>query len=147
MSCSILDQVVQEIKDSQIRISLQLDESTDVSNMSQLIVYTRYINDGGIKDESLFCESLQTTTKAADVFLLLDESFQRNQFMWENVGSACTDGAPTMMVNRSGFVALVKGEVLDLITNHCVLHRHALASKTLPPHVKDVLSICVQAIL
>ncbi|XP_076042078.1 protein FAM200C-like [Oratosquilla oratoria] len=41
MSCNILDQIVQEIKDSPIRISLQLDESTDVSNMSQLIVYAR----------------------------------------------------------------------------------------------------------
>ena len=30
MSCNILEQVVQEIKDSPIRFSLQLDESTDI---------------------------------------------------------------------------------------------------------------------
>ncbi|KAK3890640.1 hypothetical protein Pcinc_005435 [Petrolisthes cinctipes] len=41
MSCDILDQIVEEIQASPTRISLQLDESTDVSNMSQLIVYTR----------------------------------------------------------------------------------------------------------
>ena len=46
MSCDILDQIVQEIQDSPIRVSLQLDESTDVSNMSQLIVYARYIKNG-----------------------------------------------------------------------------------------------------
>ncbi|KAK3895494.1 hypothetical protein Pcinc_000835 [Petrolisthes cinctipes] len=51
MSCDILDQIVEEIQASPTRISLQLDESTDVSNMSQLIVYTRYIKDGEIKDE------------------------------------------------------------------------------------------------
>ncbi|XP_076031940.1 protein FAM200C-like [Oratosquilla oratoria] len=70
MSCDILDQIVQEIKDGPIRISLKLDESTDVSNMSQLIVYARYIKDGDIKDEFLFCEPLQTTTKADDVLRL-----------------------------------------------------------------------------
>ena len=38
MSCDILDQIVQEIKNSPIRISLQLDESTDVFNTSQLTI-------------------------------------------------------------------------------------------------------------
>ena len=146
MSCNILDQVVQEIKDSPIRISLQLDESTDISNISQLIVYTRYIKDCGIKDEFLFCQGLQTTSKAADVFRLVDEFFQRHQIKWEKVGSVCTDGAPAMIGHRSGFAALVKERVPDLIMNHCVLHRHALAAKTLPPHLKDALSICVQVV-
>ena len=146
MSCNILDQVVQEIKDSPIRISLQLNESTDISNISQLIVYTRYIKECGIKDEFLFCQGLQTTFKAADVFRLVDEFFQRHQIKWEKVGSVCTDGAPAMIGHRSGFAALVKERVPDLIMNHCVLHRHALAAKTLPPHLKDALSICVQVV-
>ena len=146
MSCNILEQVVQEIKGSPIRFSLQLDESTDIANISQLVVYTRYITDGGIKDEFLFCEGLQTTTKAADVFRLLDEFFQRHQIEWEKVGSVCTDGAPAMIGHRSGFAALVKVRVPDLIMNHCVLHRHALAAKTLRPHLKDVLSVCVQVV-
>lgn len=146
MSCDILDQIDQEIKGSPICISLQLDESTDVSNMSQLIVYTRYIKDGEIKDEFLFCETLQTTTKAADVFRLLDEFFEKHQIKWEKVGSVCTDGAPAMIGNRSGFAALVKESVPDLIMKHCVLHRHALAAKTLPPHLKEVLSVCVKVV-
>ena len=67
ISCDILDHIVQELKDSPIHISLQLDKSTDVSNMSQLIVYARYIKDGDIKNKFLFCEPLQTITKANDV--------------------------------------------------------------------------------
>ena len=46
MGCNVLDQIVQEIKDSIIRISLQLDESMDVSNMNHLIGYERCIKDG-----------------------------------------------------------------------------------------------------
>ena len=58
---------------------LQLDESTDVSNMSQLIVYDRYIKDGDIKDEFLFCKTLQTMTKADDVLRLVANFFQKQQ--------------------------------------------------------------------
>lgn len=75
MSCDILDQIVEEIQASPSRISLQLNESTDLSNVSQLIVYTRYIKDGEIKDEFFFCETLHITTKTVDVFRLLDVSF------------------------------------------------------------------------
>ncbi|XP_068232174.1 protein FAM200C-like [Palaemon carinicauda] len=146
MSCDILDQIVEEIQASPTRISLQLDESTDVSNLSQLIVYTRYIKDDEIKDEFLFCLAWQTTTKAADVFRLLDEFFQKHQIKWEKVGSVCTDGAPAMLGNKSGFAALVKERVPDIITKHCVLHRHALAVKTLPSHFKEVLSVCVKVV-
>ena len=67
MSCDISEQIVQEIKDSLIRIGLQLNQSTDVSNMSQLIVYARYIKDGDIEDKFLFGEPLQTTMKADNV--------------------------------------------------------------------------------
>lgn len=146
MSCDILDQIVQEIKDSPIRISLQLDESTDVSSMSQLIVYARYIKDGDIKDEFLFCEPLQTTTKADDIFRLLANFLEKHQIKWEKLRSVCTDGAPAMIGKRSGFAALLKEKVPDIIVKHCFLHRHALAAKTLPPYLEDVLCICVQVV-
>ncbi|XP_076064460.1 protein FAM200C-like [Oratosquilla oratoria] len=101
MSRNILDQTVQEVKESSVCISLQLDKSTDVSNMNQLIVYTWYIKDGEIKDEFLFCEALQTMTKAADISQLMDEFFEKHQIKWEKVVSVCTDGAPAMIGYRS----------------------------------------------
>ena len=39
MSQDILDQIAEEIQASEARISLQLDESTDVSNCAYLLVY------------------------------------------------------------------------------------------------------------
>ena len=56
-----------------------MDESTDVSNMSQLIEYAWYIKDADIKDELLFCESLQTTTKADDALRLGADFFEKHQ--------------------------------------------------------------------
>jgi len=49
-----------------------------------------------------------------------------------------------VIAEKSGFAALLKKKEPDVIVNHCFLHRHALAAKTVPPYLKDVLSICVQ---
>ena len=68
---SIDVKVLTEIKASPL-FSFQLDESTDVSLCTQLLVFMRYINSGDIKDEFLFCNALETTTKADDVM----EKFQ-----------------------------------------------------------------------
>ena len=43
LSLDVLDQVFAEFKASSLKISLQLDESTDVENCSQLIVLVRYV--------------------------------------------------------------------------------------------------------
>ena len=43
MSSDVLDQVIMFIKASSCRISLQLDESTDVRNMKQLIILVRLV--------------------------------------------------------------------------------------------------------
>ncbi|KAK3895493.1 hypothetical protein Pcinc_000834 [Petrolisthes cinctipes] len=51
-----------------------------------------------------------------------------------------------MLGNKSEFADLVKERVPDITTKHCVLHRHALAAKTLPSHFKEVLSVCVKVV-
>ena len=63
MSQDILNQVADEIRASKARVSLQLDESTNVSNCAYLLVYCRYEHAGELKEEFLMCESLETTTK------------------------------------------------------------------------------------
>ena len=68
LSSDILDQVIADIKASPLKISLQLDETTDVENCSQLIALVRYVHDGAIMEDFLFCEDLKRTTKAKDIF-------------------------------------------------------------------------------
>ena len=96
MSPDIREQVVVEIRSSPSRISLQLDESTDVSNFSQLLVFSRYIHEGDLKEEFLMCESLASTTKAIDVFEKFKGFFEQNRITWDNVGSLYRDGATAM---------------------------------------------------
>ena len=147
ISNNILKQVMEELKASPFPFSMQLDESTDVSQCAQLLVFVRYMHADTIKEEFLFCEPLSETTKAADVLEMVNNFFAKQDFNWKrNIGSLCTDGAPAMLGKTSGFASLVKKEAPHIIVTHCFLHRHALASKTLSPALKEILSVSVKIV-
>ncbi|XP_073529589.1 protein FAM200C-like [Phyllobates terribilis] len=146
MSKDILAQVVADLISSPAKLSLQLNETTDVSNLSQLAVFVRYVKDNMIKEEFLFCKPLTTTTKAADVKKLVDDFLRDNNLSWDMVSAVCTDGAPVMLGRKSGFGALVKADAPHIIVTHCNLHRHALATKTLPPKMAEVLKTVVECV-
>ncbi|XP_073501335.1 protein FAM200C-like [Phyllobates terribilis] len=103
MSKDILAQVVTDLISSPAKFSLQLDETRDVSNLSQLAVFVRYVKDNMIKEEFLFCKPLTITAKAADVKKLVDDFLRDNNLSWDMVSAVCTDGASVMLGRKSGF--------------------------------------------
>ena len=54
MSQNILNQVIRELEHTPFTYSLQLDESTDISQCSQLLVYVRYVNNNLIQESANF---------------------------------------------------------------------------------------------
>ena len=138
--------VVADINASPVKISLLVDESTDVSNTSQLIAVVRYVKNKEIEESFLFCQSLKITSPAKDVFDMIKEFFLKHQIHLDKIGSICTRGAPTMLGNRSGFAALLRKDIPNLKSTHCFLHRHALAAKTLPFKLKKALQIFVKVV-
>ena len=52
MSDDIADQILAEIKESKFGFAIQLDESTDITNYCQLLVYVRYAQTNIMKTES-----------------------------------------------------------------------------------------------
>ena len=138
MSEDIKLQVIKNIRNSPY-FSLQLDESSDISHISQLLVYVRYIRNSKVEEEFLFCKPLTTTTKAIDVMNIFSECFEKEELSWSTLTGVCTDGAPEMLGSKSGFATLVKKKNPDITTIHCMIHREALASKTLPINMKSVL--------
>ncbi|XP_073533049.1 protein FAM200C-like [Phyllobates terribilis] len=146
MSKDILAQVVADLISSPAKFSLQLDKTTDVCNLSQLAVFVRYVKDNMIKEEFLFCKPLTTTTKAADAKKLVDDFLRDNNLSFDMVSAVCTDGVPVMLGRKSGFGALVKADAPHIIVTHCILHSHALATKTLPPKMAEVLKTVVECV-
>ena len=94
MSEDILQHVFADVKASPIKFSLQLDESTDVSLCSQLLVLAPYVKEKKAVEEFVLCEPLKTTTKAVDAFNIVKEFFLNHEMPLDMVGSLCTDGAP-----------------------------------------------------
>lgn len=146
MAADVCRQVCCEIKQSTLQASLQLDESTDTALESQLIAFARYEKEGKMKEEFLFCNTLPTTTTAKDVKAIVDSFFEVNGLSWQNFKHICTDGAPAMIGVKGGFVTLVKNEWPHVTSSHCSLHRYALASKTLPPRLLEVMDVAVKVI-
>ena len=72
------EQVLMEIQSSKYGFAIQLDETTDMSNCAQLLVFVRYATKDSIRSELLLSNELRTTTKGKDVFRLVDNFFKEN---------------------------------------------------------------------
>ena len=139
MSADIEDQIVLAVKSSIFGFSIQLDESVDVTNCSQLLVYVRYIDGKVSKTDLLLSKELKSTTRGKDVFAILVEFFGKNEFDWKKLIGCTTDGAPSMLGRKSGFQTLIKTLSPDVIGVHCFLHRFALSVKVLLPNLLSCL--------
>ncbi|MBN3278686.1 ZBED8 protein, partial [Polyodon spathula] len=104
-------------------VCLQLDETTNVINCAQLIAFVRYVNARGGKHDFLFCEQLERTTKAQDIFNKVNAFLESNGIEWKNLCGLCTDSAPAIMGAWSGFQQIVKCVSPNVIVTHCGIHR------------------------
>ena len=50
------------------KFALIVDESTDINNSAQLLVFVRFINDDEIINQFLCCSEMPTTTRGQDIF-------------------------------------------------------------------------------
>lgn len=87
---------------------LQLDDSANVSDDAQLLVYyVRYQGKSGIKENFLLCKRLERTTVSEDLSKLAD-SFIKEGLRWDHCFNVCSDGAPAMLRARQGFTTRIK---------------------------------------
>ena len=138
MSCNIKSQLLAKVKASPV-FAIQLDESVVVANLSQRIIFIQYIHDQSIEEDSLFCRPLETTTHAADVMQFVDAFFKEKKLDWGKLVHACTDGAPAMLGARFRFAKLLKQNNPKVVTLHCIIHREALASRTMTQSLETAI--------
>ena len=56
-----------------------------------------YVANDSIYDEFLQCKTLALTTKAAEIFKIIDDIFEKHDIAWTKVGSVCTDEASPVL--------------------------------------------------
>lgn len=146
MSNDIEEQLIVEIKKSPF-FSLQCDETTDVTQCSQLLVFVRYLGDNStFKEDLLITQDLETTSKGKDVMKIICDNLEKYGLDWNKLAGFFTDGAPAMLGLRSGLAALVKEKNPATVTMHCMIHRQALASKTLPESLKSAMEMAINMV-
>lgn len=99
MSGDIFAQVVTNLNSSPARFSLQFDETTIVSNLSQIFFFIPTLCERRLDKD---CRHLATTTKATVVKKLVYDFFRASIFR-DMFSSVCTDGAPVMLGRNSDF--------------------------------------------
>lgn len=111
--------------------SICLDESTDIHNLSQLVIYIRTVNNEFEVFEDFFCS-------------VAFDSHVNGEKIWETVNtrvfsyvstsklsSVCTDGANVMTGKNKGFVGFLLKNGVKVPSFHCSIHQHALLGKEL----------------
>ena len=96
------EQLILRIKEG-IKFAIQLDKSTDITNMAHLLVYVRYIYNNEINEDLLFCQQMNTRTTGMDVFQNVDTFFSNVGLQWKDCVAICTDGAAAMTGHTAGF--------------------------------------------
>ena len=133
MPVDIADQVISSVKGPKYEFSMQLDESTDITNNAQLLVYTRYTTQNyDAETKLLMSKELSSTTIGKDVFEVLCNFFEQNKIDWKKLIGCTPDGAPSMLGRKSGFTTYVETVLLNATIIHCFIHRFALCAKMLP---------------
>ncbi|KAJ4944044.1 hypothetical protein JOQ06_012591, partial [Pogonophryne albipinna] len=90
-------------------VSLAMDESLDINDTPQLLIFIRAINSKfDITEELLDMVSLENGTTGIEIKNAVLETLEKFNIGPEKITAFTTDGAPAMLGKRNGAVALLK---------------------------------------
>lgn len=133
--------------------SLAFDESTDISDSAQLVVFLRGVNESfQVTEEMLNLISLKGTTTGKDIFHAVENCLCENNLDLEILSGISTDGAPAMIGKEKGAIKLLIDKIEsnnktsnrskreDVIIIHCLIHQQNLCAQVLSmDHVMQVV--------
>lgn len=145
-----LEEILQENIHNCSFLSLQFDESTDLSDTAQLCIFIRMVfADMSATEELLTILPLKGQTRGQDVYTAFKSFINSRSFPIHKLVSITTDGAPAMVGKNVGFITLCKNdeEIPSFTSYHCIIHQQSLCSKVLDSrHVMNVAFKIVNSI-
>ncbi|UYV84568.1 EPM2AIP1, partial [Cordylochernes scorpioides] len=130
--------------------SLALDESTDVSDTAQVLIYIRGVDKSyEVHEELLDMYSIHGTTTGTDIFKGVEMAINKKNLRWKNLKCITTDGGKNMSGKDKGVVALVSKAVENdggskPLVFHCIIHQQSLCGKCLD--MSDVLKPVISTV-
>ncbi|XP_045714387.1 zinc finger MYM-type protein 6 isoform X3 [Phyllostomus hastatus] len=141
LSADIEDQLIQKVKESKW-FALQIDESSEVSNITLLLCYVRFIDNdcSDIKEELLCCIEMPSQVTGIEIFELINKYIDSKSLNWKHCVGLCTDGAASMTGRYSGLRAKIQEVAMNTVAfTHCFIHREYLAAEMLSPCLHEIL--------
>ena len=153
VSEDLTDQLLNKIKTFKW-FSLALDESTDIQDTAQLLIFIRGIDDKFlITEELLSLEHLKDTTTGQDLFDNVSKCLDRFALSLDKLASVTTDGAPSLTGKNVGLIRKINDQVQNLhpgqtiLSFHCIIHQENLCKVALDfKHVIDPVVSAVNII-
>uniref|UniRef100_A0A671TSU0 Uncharacterized protein n=1 Tax=Sparus aurata TaxID=8175 RepID=A0A671TSU0_SPAAU len=133
--------------------ALAMDESNDVQDTAQLLIFIRVVNsDFEVSEELAALQSLSDTTTGEDIFCKVHQTMEELDLDWSKLASITTDGAPSMTGASRGLAGHIKREMEERgltppLQIHCLIHQQALCCKVLKwESVMKVVVSCINFI-
>uniref|UniRef100_A0A3P8XHL5 HAT C-terminal dimerisation domain-containing protein n=1 Tax=Esox lucius TaxID=8010 RepID=A0A3P8XHL5_ESOLU len=124
-----------------------LDESTDVSHLSQCSIIARYAAGDTLREESLAVLPMKGTTRGEDLFTSFMEFTKEKKLPMDKLTSVCTDAVPCMLGKNKRFVALLREhEKRDILSFHCILHQEVLCAQTCGQELGEVMLLVIRVL-
>ena len=129
------------------RISLAIDESTDMTDKVQLLIFVRYydVSKKEFMQDLLGVTTLKNRSQGEDIYASLISMMKSRNIEIKSVMSLTTDGALAMLAQRKGLVGRLVKDNLDLITYHCIIHQ-AVLSASLGDEYRDVMETIMKLV-
>lgn len=131
LAANIALNITDELQQSKY-FSLALDSSTDITSISQLLLFVKYVSkDCVVKENFLGMIPMTGQTRGVDYLNTIVSFFNERSIDLKKVFSVCTDGCPSMLGRNIGFVQLLKKHLENdnLLSFHCIIHQESLAVK------------------
>ncbi|CAN7976684.1 unnamed protein product, partial [Ixodes persulcatus] len=115
--------------------SLALDESTDVCDTSQVLVFIRGVDsEFNVTEELVSVHSMYGTVTGEDIFRESEKTVSEYNLEWGKLKLVAIDGGKNMSGVRKGLVGQITkaaevGGLAKPMFLHCMIHQQALCGK------------------